>query len=216
MLKIKRIVRRLWHVLRSQSLVLISDDPYSSHIPILIGISKFYNIRSVLEFGSGPNSTVLFLDRRAFPVLEKLMSYENDSEWFKKVKKLTANDQRAVLNYCEGAMVDCVNENVVNNYDIVFIDDSICSKDRAETIRSVLKCRPNLVIIHDFENFAYRKAAGISNSSYRFKALLPNTGICSENLDRTVMQTINRVIYENSQKIKSDDISAWVNVFSAL
>ena len=51
-------------------------------------------VRSVLELGSGPFSTSLFLDRRVFPDLEKLTSYEDDLRWAALVAERVGTDPR--------------------------------------------------------------------------------------------------------------------------
>ena len=53
-------------------------SPYATHLPVLSAASSVMKVRSVLELGSGPFSTPLFLGRRVFPDLEKLISHEDD------------------------------------------------------------------------------------------------------------------------------------------
>jgi len=208
----EKILRRLWHIFRSQSLEKIAENAHATHLPVLIGMSKRLEIRKVLEFGSGINSTLLFLNRKAFPKMEEIVSYENNLEWFNVVKQKTTPDLRVKLHYYNGKMKDCANAEAIANYDLIFIDDSTTAHDRAETIKEVLKQNPKLAIIHDFETFAYRRMASRFCRAYRFKALLPNVGVCG-NFSVAELKKIEAIISKNKKTISPDDISSWLGKF---
>ena len=58
-----------------------------TYVPVIMYLEENYSIKKVLETGSGFYSTSLFLDKRYFKNLQKLVSYENELKWFSKVKK---------------------------------------------------------------------------------------------------------------------------------
>src|SRR4051812_48590531 len=60
--------------------------PASSHLPILIGLARVFQLRQVLEFGSGHFSTLCFLNRDLFPDLQRVQSFETDPEWKQRVE----------------------------------------------------------------------------------------------------------------------------------
>lgn len=67
---------------------------WGSHQPALKALAAFTPITTVIEFGSGPFSTHLFLDREAFPDLRSLVSFEHDMTW---VEKTWVADHRHAL-----------------------------------------------------------------------------------------------------------------------
>src|SRR6185295_2581550 len=68
-------------------------NDYATHIPILIGLARLREIRSVLEFGCGNYSTLTFLNRFAFPQLERLHSIENDDSWASTMQEAAKDDR---------------------------------------------------------------------------------------------------------------------------
>src|SRR5215212_3358405 len=68
-------------------------NDYATHVPILIGLARLREIKTVLEFGCGHYSTLTFLNRSAFPDLEKLQSIENDDTWAATVQKAASDDR---------------------------------------------------------------------------------------------------------------------------
>ncbi len=206
-------MKRLYHIFKSQSFVRLSKSPYSTHIPYLLAISKIAEIRHVLEYGSGPYSTLVFCNKNAFPFIESVVSYENDSLWFEKVKERTENISFLDLRLVVGSMHKSVSKLDVNKSDLVFIDDSLSSRLRKETLTSVLSYDPKLLVIHDFENFAYRSVLP-REFTYRFKSLLPNVGIYSKTLNKELCAKIDNLVEKYQKEINNDDIEAWLRIFS--
>ena len=62
-----------------------------TYVPIIMYLEENYKIKKVLETGSGLYSTSVFLDKKYFQNLQKLVSYENDINWFKNLKKILSN-----------------------------------------------------------------------------------------------------------------------------
>lgn len=212
-MKIKATLRQFYYYYKSRSFEHFSEPPFTTHLPILIGLSFYYEISSVLEFGSGLSSTVSFINKKSFPNINKITSYENNLEWYEKVKQKVSHDPRVSLIYKEGKISDCVKDEDIQNYDLVFIDDSMNLKDRSETIRNVIQKNPKFVAIHDFENSGYRKSLGEYKNTYHFKCLLPNTGVYSKEFDMEIMEKIESIINAHKRTVKPSEIEIWYDIF---
>ena len=81
--------------------------------------------------------------------------------------------------------------------------NSFNSRQRSATIRAVVAAQPVLAAVHDFETFAYRRAANAGRWHYRFSALLPNTGIIwnDNTLTAAQLQALNTVIGQHAKQI---------------
>ncbi len=91
----------------------------ASHVPVLVSLARMFNIETVVELGSGPISTRLFLDKSHFKELKSLISYESREGWHKKVKSLIGDDwrldYRLITNDVEDIDVDL-------SGDLLFLD----------------------------------------------------------------------------------------------
>ena len=130
-----------------------AENPFATHIPILLALPRLTRIRRVVEFGAGHFSTGIFLNREAYPDLESLVSLENDREWYEQLLSQVEGDARIDFRLTDGAISDAVETVETQTADLVFIDDSTCAVDRSATIRAVLATaeRKPLIVIHDFE-----------------------------------------------------------------
>lgn len=120
--------------------------PYASHLPVLRAVLATYKPKRVLELGSGPYSTPLFLDAGV-----KLTSLETDDEWFMKAEAFADFDLRLVENVAESLPL-------LIDFDLVFVDDSHDLAERERTIRAVLSQSHPLTVLHDAEVREYRAA----------------------------------------------------------
>jgi hypothetical protein len=68
---------------------------YGSHVPVFLQINREFDIKSIIEIGSGLISTRFFLDH--FDNLERLVSYEANEKWYEEVKS-KIEDERFVYN----------------------------------------------------------------------------------------------------------------------
>lgn len=127
-----------------------SSDPYASHLPVLQALPSAFSIERVLELGAGLHSTPAFL---ALPGLKHLTSVENDPQWAARVR---SDDERHDVLVVEGSIAD--NLPPLEDYDLVFIDDSTSAHERARTIRAVLSQPHPPVVIHDAEVPEYAAA----------------------------------------------------------
>jgi hypothetical protein len=168
-------------------------NDYATHIPILIGLAGVREIRRVLEFGCGRYSTLTFLNRSAFPRLERLESVENDAAWAE-----VTNDPRWTLKLIDGEISNSVSGLDLEQFDLILIDDSKTSAQRAATIRAVADQQPQRpwIVIHDYEIDEYRNAAHTFKHRYAFKAYNPQTGIVS-NKPLTNAKSLDRWVKQN-------------------
>src|SRR5215510_13473279 len=137
-----------------------AEKDYATHVPILVGLANAVAIKKVLELGCGEFSTLTFLNRFVFPDLVQLDTFENDQFWLDRICELTGEDSRVTTNYADGDIDKVVQRINVDEYDLIFIDDSTSADQRARTIAEIAskQCKA-LVAIHDFEVHEYQKAA---------------------------------------------------------
>ena len=185
-------------------------NDYATHIPILIGLSRLRKIRHVLEFGCGNYSTLTFLNRTAFPHLERLHSVENDDTWAATIRE-AAKDDRWTLQLVKGEIADSVPD--LESFDLILIDDSKTSAQRAATIRAVARKQPQhpWIVIHDFEVEEYREAASGFKHRYRFRSYNPETGVVANQM--TDWKMVDRVIRSRAKVFEPDAIAKWMEVF---
>lgn len=211
----KAIAKKMWYMYKSRSLTIYSEDPYSTHLPVLVGIINLYGVKTVLEFGSGYNSTLSLLDSGSFPTLQKLNSVENYYDWYCTIQSKIPDSEKVEYAYHVGEMADAVSKYAIDQYDLVFVDDSITAESRANTLNEVLKRKPNIVVIHDFENVEYQKVSKQYGPFYTFKSVLPNVGVIMKSLDIPTLQFINATIARNIKNIPATNTKAWFYLFAA-
>jgi predicted O-methyltransferase YrrM len=187
-------------------------NDYATHVPILIGLARLRKIRNVLEFGCGYYSTLTFLNHSAFPHVERLQSVENDRSWAETINEVAKSDARWTLRIVNTDIADSVTDLELESFDLIFIDDSKTSKQRAATIRAIEARNPQhpWVVIHDFEVDEYRKAAAAFKQRRRFRAYNPETGVCSNNADD--LKKLDRLIKSRAKLLEPDRVEKWVEV----
>jgi hypothetical protein len=196
-----------------------ASNPYTTHLPILIGLSQLLTVERVLEFGCGEYSTLTFLDRAIFPDLVELHSFDDDSVWIDKITSLTQQDDRLTLKSIAAPIYSIVADIPFYKYDLVFIDDSRAISERAATIRAVVDCchPTNVIIIHDFEVSEYRQAAISCKHQFAFTALNPQTGILwnASNIENTRLIALNSIVKQYARSTLLDDRNAWIKIMKA-
>lgn len=213
---IKSTINKLKNIVKSGTFVPISSDPYSTHIPVLIGIIRLLKPKTIIEYGSGFNSTLLFINKEICPSIDTVRSYENYRDWYSLVKQKVDSNQSINYKYVEGDMYNYVDSNEIAQSDLVFVDDSYNAHDRSKTIEEVVKSQPKICLIHDFENQPYRKSVSNHLPYYRFKSLLPNTGCTGTHLDIIMCKEIDVIINSYKNSIQNNDINSWADVFDRL
>jgi len=188
-------------------------NDYATHVPILIALARLGEIRSVLECGCGHYSTLTFLNRSAFPHLERLHSIENDDSWAQTIQEAAKDDHRWTLQVVKGEISESVADIDLESFDLILIDDSKSSAQRAATIRAIARKQPKhpRIVIHDFEVEEYRQAASGFKHRHRFRAYNPETGVVGNRVDK--WKLIDRVIRTKAKVLEPDAIEQWTAVF---
>jgi hypothetical protein len=188
-------------------------NDYATHIPILIGLARLREVRSVLEFGCGRYSTLTFLNALAFPHLERLHSIENDDSWAQTIQEAAGNDPRWRLQLVEGEIAESVADLDLESFDLILIDDSKTSEQRAATIRAIAAREPKhpWIVIHDFEFGEYRRAASAFQHRHRFRAYNPETGVVTNQMNE--WRIIDRVIKSKAKLLEPDAVVQWIDSF---
>lgn len=186
---------------------------YATHIPILIGLARLRDVRSVLEFGCGHYSTLTFLNRAAFPHLERLLSVENDDEWATTMQEAAQDDARWSLRLVNGEIAESVGDLDLESFDLILIDDSKTATQRAATIRAIAGKLPQhpWLVIHDFEVKDYREAAAGFKHRRRFRAYNPETGVVGNRV--AALKRIDRIIRSKAKVFEPDAIESWTQAF---
>ncbi|MEQ2005887.1 MAG: hypothetical protein ABMA26_03735 [Limisphaerales bacterium] len=209
---LKRLINK-FHFLRDRYVLrqpIRAANPYLTHIPILLAVARWRPLTTVLEFGCGDISTRAFLDRRFFPALQRLESYENDAAWAEHLRSSIGNEPRLNLHCVEGAIVSSVDAIDLEQFDLIFIDDSKTGEERSATIRAVAAKRPHraIVAVHDFECLDYRIASRSFRHRFRFTGLNPNTGLL---WNEAAMQTSRLRALDRKLRATGEqaDIASW-------
>ena len=219
---VRRGLRAGWS--RSQRLLGRGRPPrvekdYASHLPVLLGLARIFDLRSVLEFGCGYFSTLAFLDRSAFPALTTLCSFESDAAWLARVEELVGSDLRLQTRLVGEPMETVLGELSPCAYDLVFVDHSTDGAKRAATIRALAGwcADSSLVVMHDFEAELYQKSASAFPQRFEFRALNPSTGLAWKrtSVDRQRLKFLNHAIRRHSKRLAPDDRAGWVGVFDS-
>jgi predicted O-methyltransferase YrrM len=193
-------------------------NPYATHLPVLIGMSRLLKIRRVIEFGCGQYSTLTFLDRAAFPELVSVHSFENNAIWIERVKTLTNSDPRINLIFVNKSISEAVSNVHFQHYDLVFVDDSTTLEQRYATIYQVANrfFPSNVIIIHDFEIEAYREAVRHIPNRFTMTAVNPNVGIAWSKapISKHQLKELNSIIKQYSQQVQIEDRKAWTSIIN--
>lgn len=191
-------------------------NPYATHVPVLLALGQAAPIRRVAEFGCGIYSTLTFLDRTAFPALVALDSFESDPAWSEQVVAAAAGDPRLRLTVVPAAIGDYVAQVPLHGYDLIFVDDSLRAGERAATIRAIAAARPlpGVVVIHDFEQPLYRRAAAGFARRYSFTSLNPHTGVAWDGapVDVGRLGRLRRTIARHAARVQPDARAEWVRL----
>jgi predicted O-methyltransferase YrrM len=193
------------------------ENPYCTHVPVLVGLARILDPQCIVEFGCGLYSTPLFLDRRAFSGVRQLISFENDPSWAAQVRD-TVNDPRLQLNVVGGDMHVAAATAALDGADCIFIDDSTTADQRARTIHVVRRrALPTVVVVvHDAEVPQYAAETKAFPKRYIFDALTPQTGVLWSARDMPVdaLRRVNGIIKERQRDIAPMDVEGWVKAFA--
>ncbi len=202
---------------RSISLSERSNEPYATHVPILVGVAAAFKSESIIEFGSGTFSTLAFLNETAFPFIRRVDSYENDQKWFNQVRKELTRGARVNLHFVEGEMHQAVGAANPTNADLIFIDDSPTAIARVPTVREVARrcgVQP-IVILHDNDLWRLRLASRRFENRISFNTFNPQCCVMWHGHPErmSALRRIRHVIRQYSTNIPLTNIEAWMQAF---
>lgn len=158
---------------------LRDKSPYRTHLPVLCALEKIYKFKNILELGSGFYSTQIFCDKKLFPNIRKITSYEDNYNWYKLIKNKIKKKKKLNLIYTKNKIENIIRKINLENYDLILVDNSNNAISRIKTIKHIIqkKILKPIIVIHDFEYYPYRLVSKKISYQYRFKCLTPNTGI---------------------------------------
>lgn len=147
------------------------SSPFATHIPLLRAIGK--NIRTVLELGAGEFSTRLFLDRTYYPILEKLVTIEQNPDWVYK-----SGDERHEVCIVDEPIESHLDNIDIGYFDLIFCDNSTIGEYRCKTLKYLSEKRGiGVVVAHDFDVPSYREAAAGFNHALVDDRQAPHTAL---------------------------------------
>jgi len=160
---------------------MVARKPYpqdhSTHMPVLVSLAKAFKIRNVLEYGAGVYSTPLFLDKKVFPDLERILSVEPEEEWQQKVKEAIGWDDPRL------SFVSSMYYNIGVQYSDLVLVDNGPEQHKINTIRhmrdQVESCPDTLFVIHDAEHIPYRQIVETFPYYQIYEGMNPATAVCS-------------------------------------
>ena len=203
---------------RKISLALRAENPYATHVPILVGVAAACSPRSLIEFGSGTFSTLSFQDEVAFPSLQRVDSYENNRQWFEQVREGLTSNSCVNLHYVEGEMYQAVCGANTSRAEMIFIDDSPTAKARLPTVREVARrCGTEpCVVLHDYDLWRLRLAARGFEHCVSFDAFNPQSCVMWHGHPerRPIFECVARVIRQHAADLPLTNIRGWMEVFS--
>lgn len=193
-------------------------NAHATHVPVLVGLARLLDVERVIEYGCGEYSTLTFLNRAVFPRLVKLLSLENDAEWFARMAGHAGVDSRAEMISVEGSMSVAASGVEISGYDLVFLDDSTTVAERAATIREVT-AKPadsTVVVIHDYEMAEYQQAVRGFTNRYSFDCLNPNTGVLWNNapVAESELRSLDELIKRHTGRLRPEDVDGWVRALT--
>lgn len=187
-----------------------AENPYATHLPVLMGIARLVAPQRVLELGGGLISTPALANPVAFPSVMHLHTFEDDAVWGQRIRAavhglqhVRIEDTESIPEHAEGMELE--------SYDLIFIDNSVRTGDRARTIAAVLaRCPPSTVIvIHDFEWRAYRRSVPAQWQQFTMMFWRPATGIVwRTRLTRTELRWLAATLVKG-RHIDLTDVTAW-------
>ncbi len=195
-----------------------SSNDYATHIPVLVALAQHVRIEQVLELGCGNFSTPTFLNKRIFPNLKRLDSFDNDESWIAKVHAQVGNDSRYHSQFINGPVSSTLFETSLEKFDLIFVDDSTSVEERSQTITKLSERQPGnvLIVIHDYEVNEYRAAAAGFEHRNTFKAFTPQTGVVwnGKIVSTELIKRLESQVKRFAWRIEPDDVEGWLKVLS--
>ena len=204
---------------RTLGIAARSEQPYATHIPVLVGVAAAFLPKRLVEFGSGDFSTLAFLDETAFPSLVQLSSYENNLSWVRHMETKLAGNPRVDLRFFEGRMRDAVSTANLAAADLIFVDDSPSGWERGHTLAAVAQsCRKRqLTIVHDYDLPGIRVACRKFEHRFPFTQFTPQS--CAvwngDQPSRGLLESVAHRLEEYAAHLSVTDARGWARIFCA-
>jgi hypothetical protein len=218
MLSLEALAKQLY--CRTLGIAARSEQPYATHIPVLVGVAAACRPKRLVEFGSGDFSTLTFLDQTVFPSILRVESYENNPEWMQHMEAKLAGNPRGVVHFFQGRMRAAVAAADPGAADLIFIDDSPSGWERAHTVLEVARtCRERpIAVVHDYDLPAIRLACRKFKHRFAFTSFTPQS--CAVwNGDphrKALLEGVARRLEDNASSLSVSDARGWAKVFSGL
>lgn len=153
-------------------------NSFKTHIPLLSAIPKLLTIKRVIEFGPGIFSTGLFLNKKVYTKLNKLISLESIEEWYETIKNKFHDKRLAMFLDSEENLLT-----MSKHYapvDMVFVD----GKREDMRVPTILdsKTITEIVVAHDMESKKYKDGLDFKYV-YIYKKYKPYTAIMSDTIN---------------------------------
>lgn len=196
---------------------LPSYNSFASHIPVLIGIGKIIQPKSVLELGPGLFSTPLFVNPVFFPNVSHITCVESEKDWYEKVQSNFIGKDMVELVFAEPNVSNYVSS-IETSFDLIFIDDSLTTEERASTIKKVAQMKDlnnTVVVIHDFEVPEYQQASRLFEHRYIFQCFNPNIGVVYNGnvLSTEQLMQLEKKIYKKRWTCSVTVFENWATIF---
>lgn len=214
---ILRLIFTLLYVEPRAWLTARTVDDWGSHLPVLLGLSILLSPRSVVEFGSGRFSTGLFTNKRYFPSVDRFRSIEDNATWYDRAVETTVLHPGD-----EVRLVDSVPQWIRESGDplggLIFVDNGEGLEDRIAAIRATFERAESdsVVVIHDFEVRAYRRAVPRSWPFVTVRAWRPMTAVVCR--DEALLAEVHRLgsLIRKHRHVRPADCETWFEILQRL
>jgi hypothetical protein len=183
-------------------------------MPILVGLSPIFAPSRITEFGSGLFSTALFLNKKVFPRVATIESFEDQSDWYSQIVG-TLQDSRMRVTLVPESVPEAASWIPLSQSDLIFIDDSQDATTRSRTVRQVARRVPmnTPVVIHDFELLPLRVCSRYFDHSFCFNVFNPQTAVAwnGPNKYRKELRLLHQLLIDH-QNIDPTDIPSWTRI----
>lgn len=160
-------------------------DPYSTHLPILYLISRFFKFNMIHEFGVGMNSTPVLCDQEVYSV-KQIVLYEDSIEWLTRVypivNQLSHNRASCLLATPEQMLQSYLAYGLQHRNKTLTLVDNSDEPGRRTLIKGIVSnnhfgSAGCVTVFHDAENYQdlFLGIKPILFETFLFDALLPNT-----------------------------------------
>lgn len=176
--------------------------------------------RRVLELGGGRFSTPLFLNSSVFPSVERVLTIENDLDWAREIEGLVGNRPTHELCVVNGAIASEIARFGVEEFDLIFVDDSRTISERVNTLKESARfvSAGAVVVVHDFEAPAYQLAAAGFRNRLLVTGFYPATGILWNDapLNACQLEMLCTIVRLSAAWTRPDDVSTWCERFAGI